>query len=459
MRIKDKYYWILLGCFIWFLFLWGLFGGSIPYLDSGIDFLQAHDFYSGGVQLLGLYWASLHPPLKMAVVSMFFFLFGTTSPVYALFGFVVACISSSAYFMIVRKSTKSVWVIASMMIIFVLYPMGVAGMIGGFTDYALFAWCLLAWAGYVTKRTYLVVIASLCAVLTKEPGILLPASLIIAYCLYALSTKSKIQWKFIFSIGVTTVGLFVWLGILSLYGKGAWSDHILATGYSSNGIIAALQNIYSGGWNNPYAFQNMLHLFVMNFHWVYWTMAVVGILAWGISQLLHQRPNADPQREALLPAGIFALLYSVLVLSFPTYAIPRYVLPVSASLFVFLLYAMNGFWHIHKAVYACCWGTLVIVSAIGLSRSSDPISLGIWKTMNIDNQGIYNMRDQYAGNDGITYNMQEAWIQKTRTSLIKAAMLFSSDCYQWKLYDPNNDKRIFTILHIPVQQKRIDCLR
>lgn len=454
----NKNHFILLGCIIWFVFLWGKFGGTIPYLDSGIDFLQAHDFYSGGVPSLGLYWASLHPPLKMGVISAFFFFFGVSARAYSLFGLIVACISVYAYYTLVRKSTKSFWIIASMMIIFVLYPLGAAGMIGGFTDYALFTWCLLAWAGYVANNTFVVMIASLCAVLTKEPGILLPSSLIIAELIHASATKNKIQWKFILLTALTVVGLFVWLCILSLYGKGVWSDHILAKGYSSNGIVAAIQNIYTGGWNNPYALQNTLHLFVMNFHWVYWLVAVVGILVWVIFLLLHKQPEEQHRREALLPASIFALLYIALVLSFPTYAIPRYVLPVSASLFIFLLYGMKGYWSIHKVGYVLCWLTLVVISVTGLYRSVDPVSLGILKTLKLDNQILYNMRDQYAGNDGITYNLQEGWLLKTRTSLIEESILSPSDCYQWKLYDPNNDKRIFSILDVPVQRKSIDCL-
>ncbi|MFH0749702.1 MAG: hypothetical protein V1917_02170 [Candidatus Gottesmanbacteria bacterium] len=444
-------------CFFWFVYLWIAFGTSIPYLDSGIDFLQAHDFYTGGIPLLGFHWASLHPPLKTAVVSVLFFLFGVSGRTYALFGLLLGSISCYSYYTIVKKNTTSLLFIAGMMMVFLLYPLGTAGMIGGFTDYALFTWCLLAWAGYCTNKRVVVIIASLCAVLTKEPGVLLPGSLIIAEFFHTYAAKSKIQWKYILVIFSTTLGLFVWLYILSLYGKGAWSDHILSEGYSSNGIIVALQNISSGGWNNPYALQNALHVFIMNFHWVYWIVAIVGLCIWVSVLFLHGKQQKI-QRNALLPAGIFALFYVVLVLSFPTYAIPRYILPVSASLFIFLVYGMNGYWFIHKTWYVLCWAVLVFVSITGLYRSVDPLSLSIWNTLKLDNQTVYNMRDSQAGNDGITYNLQESFLQKQRTITIHNGMLKPTDCYQWRLYDPNNDKRIFSILAIPIVYSTIDCL-
>jgi len=447
---------MLLCCLVWPLFLWMQFGGVIPYLDSGIDFLQAYDFYSGGLPALISHWASLHPPFKMTVVSILFFLFGSSSRAYALFGLLLGWIASCAYFVIVTKTIKSFWMIAGMMMIFLLYPLGVAGTIGGFTDYALFTWCLVAWAGYISNNTVVVFIASLCAVLTKEPGVFLPASLIIAELIQPTAIKRKIQWKFLISLAFTPVALFIWVGILSWYGKGAWSDHILAVGHFSNGMIASLQNISSGGWNNPYAFQNMLHVFVMNFQWVYWLVAIVGILL--ALFFCSKRPKHHPG-EALLPAAIFAFLYIVFVLSFPTYAIPRYVLPVSASLLVFLLYSLRGYWFVHISLSVVCWLIVCGVSVMGLFFSIDPVSLGIWKTLTLENQTLYNMRDERAGNDGITYNIQEALLVKSRTKQIQQGLLQTRDCYQWKLYDPRNDKRIFSLFGVRPGHTFIDCLR
>ena len=445
-------------CFLWLVYVWVTFGSSIPYLDSGIDFLQAHDFYTGGIPLLGSYWASLHPPLKTTVVSMLFFLFGVSGRAYTLFGLLLGSISYFAFYTIVKKNTTSFLFLVGMMLIFLLYPLGIAGMIGGFTDYAVFTWCLLAWAGYCLNKRAVVVIASLFAVLTKESGVLLPGSLILAEFIHTYATKSKVQWKYILVISSTILGLFVWLYILSFYGKGAWSDHILFEGYSSNGIIAALQNIFLGGWKNPYALQNVLHVFIMNFHWVYWIISIMGVCIWMSSVFLH-RKKYKIRRNALLPAGIFALFYIIFVLSFPTYAIPRYVLPVSASLFIFLLYGMKGYWRMHTIWYVICWAVLFVVSMAGLSRSIDPLSLRIWKPLKLDNQILYNMRDSFAGNDGITYNLQESFLHNQRTAVIRNGTLFPRDCYQWRLYDPNNDKRIFSILAIPVKHSTIDCLR
>jgi hypothetical protein len=96
---------------------------------------------------------------------------------------------------------------------------------------------------------------------------------------------------------------------------------------------------------------------------------------------------------------------------------------------------------------------------MGLFFSIDPVSLGIWKTLTLENQTLYNMRDERAGNDGITYNIQEALLVKSRTKQIQQGLLQTRDCYQWKLYDPRNDKRIFSLFGVRPGHTFIDCLR
>ena len=62
-----------------FLILTLPFINTLPYMDGNIDFIQTLDFYTGGLNQYFFNWGTIHPPLKLVLITPFYFLFDTTN--------------------------------------------------------------------------------------------------------------------------------------------------------------------------------------------------------------------------------------------------------------------------------------------------------------------------------------------------------------------------------------------
>lgn len=404
----------------WVLFLIFLLPhiGSIPYLDGNIDFVQAYDFYSGGFTKLAQNWGSLHPPLKVFIVSLFFRLFGIHPWVYTLVGIIIGLVGIGAMYGLARTlfGRKEAGIAA---LLLATSPLFLSVGIFSLTDYLLTVWVLLSLLMYAKKYYVWCGVFLTYSVLTKETALLLPISMLFF----------RPRLPAIFSL-IVYAG---WSWYLHSIGQRPWSDWIFTQTADKGAAFTIIHNLVTGRFLNPYAIQNWLHLFVLNYMWVVSALAVWGAFRW---------------RRTLAVYLLFGAFYTISVLSFQTYTIPRYVLPIVPLI---LLLAAVSVRRIAMVVF------LGAVTVLSLFTSTDPLSRAIWGETTWMGERLYNLRDNLSGNDGITYNLQYLAIVRERSRRMReaeklGAPIMSRDCY-FLFPDPNNEKKMIDILFLD----RITC--
>lgn len=245
-------------------------------------------------------------------------------------------------------------------------------------------------------------------------------------------------------VGIPLFIFLLWVEFLSLKGITPWSAHILATTANYGSFYTVVYNLITLSFINPYAIQNWLHLFVLNFAWVYWGVFLTGICIYWVKRGRRILTEIISNKTILIIIS-FCLSYVATVLSFQTYTIPRYVLPVvpflvlGCSWAIGILVKKKRYLEILSIVFAGC---LMVVS---LFYSVDPLSRWTWGTTSEDGVLLYDLRGHTSGNDGVTYNLQYEMIVARRMAFIKSiengntTLLNEGECK--KVFpDPSNDK-------------------
>ncbi len=424
--------------------------GQIPYLDGNIDFLKAYDFYQGGFANLFTQWNSVHPPLKETLLSTLYHIFGMSPFVYSIAGFIIGIIGliSMYHFARVLCGEKTA---RSGTLLLATYPLYLSTGIFTLTDYLLTALIISALFYYIKKRYILfALIASLC-VLTKETAILLPLSVILVEItpLFYRHLATKIAWRDVLLATIPLISIGLWFFFLQTQGKGAWSDWNFSSVHEKGTLYTIIHNVITLELFNKYAYHQWLILFVLNWNWIISLICLTGLIAW----LLKKRKNipiqtmfASQRTKTIVVCFLFSISYVLLVLSFQTFAIPRYALPIIPFILVALVASILYLTKITKFPILYLVPLFAMVICVRLFSSIDPISKNIWGRMSIMGDTFYALPFALSGSDGITYNMQYNFLVKKRTEAIILGYN-NFDCY-WLFPDPENDTKTLSLLDL-----------
>ena len=435
-------YWVLISPFL----------GSIPYLDGNIDFVKTSDLYTGGIQRLFANWRSIHPPLKELLTILFYKFFGVTSFSYTLVGMIFGSLGIIYFYLLCKKLIgNSVAKTATFLL--AACPLYLSIGIFALTDFLLTISILISLYYYTEKKFLNYSIFASMAFLAKETGLILAFSVLIVEIISAIKKR---YIKSLLSI-LPFFTAVIWSLLLKLNQKPLWSDWNFSETADKGSLYTIFYNLVSFNFLNKYAYQNWLHLFVLNFNWVFWILTLLGIL-------LFLRKNKltifklTSGLKTFYVIFIFNFVYIISVLSFQTYTIPRYVLPVIPFLLIGTSFCLETITKKSSALKIYLSVPLVIFVVIRLFMSADPISSLLWGKTNILGENMYSIHRHLAGNDGITYNMQYAQIVKKRTEKILLAdkgtgIVLSDECH-WIFPDPNNDNKTIEILKIDLNVKK-----
>lgn len=365
----------------------------IPANDGSLEFLQSKQWLLGN-NLISLMLD--HPPVKLIILSFFFKLFGYQSTCYIglLFGI---CGIIALYSIAKKLFDEKIALLSSIL----LSTSGLFIAVGLFSirDFLMTIFILIAFAFYLYTRYALYAIFICLAVLTKETAIFFAASILLS----DIFTKKAIKF-----ISFTPIlALVCYIGFIHFSGHHLWNDWNFSRTARDGSALTMMYNLLTLQIFNKYAYENWLHLFIFNFNWVYWILVIISFF--------HIKTAA--MKKNLFPLGLFALLFISMVLSFQTFTINRYILPLLPFVYLFAsfgVYQMKG-----KPIFITL---LVTFSLVSLFLSVDPISNMIWQKTHLLGEDIY-LNKSLDGDDGITYNMQYLVIMKKRT-----AMLQRGDC-------------------------------
>jgi hypothetical protein len=304
---------------------------------------------------------------------------------------------------------------------------------------------LIGFTAFFYRRYFVWGICLTLAVLSKETALLLPivfSVVLFIFSIYGIvSKKHKFQWRHLF-VFCSFIAFSGWLMFARSFGQGMWNDWIFITGERFGAIEAILHTIRTGALFNEYLKENLLHLFILNFQWILTTLAVFGCILGFRKSFLSKHPIDTNTRIGIFCMVSYFISYCLFVLSFQTYPIPRYTLPVEPYLLLAAGYCLVVLFRrkLFRIIISVGVGVLCIVR---LFYSADPVSYGLWGSMTIGGETLYAMNEHLSGNDGTTYNGQFLTITGIRTRQLRFASkthapVVSSSC-RWTFADVRND--------------------
>lgn len=427
---------------------------SIPYLDGNIDFVQSYHFFTGGFPRYFTNWGSVHPPLKIIFSALFFSLFGVNPVSYNILGFLTGVVAIWAFYRLARRlfNQHSANIAA---IILATSPLFLSTSIFSLRDNLMVCFILLSLYFYSLGSYPLCLFFSALSFLSKESGLLLIICVILVEII-ALIKNRKPTKLLVSLLGLVTP--IVWWHYLAINHKKSWSDWLFSENASRGTYYTMVKNIFSLKIFNRYAYQHWLHLFIMNFNWMFWLIIIVGIcltirkfkkksMSW--LYLL----NLTQKQKTVLAIILFCFGYFFTALCLQTYAIPRYILPVLSFTYLLTAFFLSEILDFinHEFVRTIIISTMVLLIFSSLFFSIDPLSDKIWGRVKIFSQSLYGLNNHLSGNDGITYNLQFLFLTHKRSNLILTAnshqqSVISSECL-WVFPDPRNDFQTLKILN------------
>jgi hypothetical protein len=312
----------------------------------------------------------------------------------------------------------------------------------------------------------------------KETALLLPCAFMVVEILFTINSwrlkKTRFHWKsFLLSILPAVLPLLLfygWLQFLNYNNKGVWSDWVFVESSDKGTFSVIVNNILSFSFLNKYAFQNWNQLLLLNFNWVMFGIIILGTF-FSLWRLTNQQKakirglifDADLKIKTVGVIIIFFLAYFILVLSFQTYTITRYGLPLIPLVIIYyakILYEFTKGKIVLEIISVLLISTITILS---LYKSIDPVSIQLWGKDNIAGEEMISLHKNLSGNDGLVYNLQALNISKHRSILANEAndrgtSIYSSSC-NWMLPDINNDRKIFDIFGLTKLQPQCESIR
>jgi hypothetical protein len=361
------------------------FLGVFPYLDGNTEFVIAHNFYSGNYLTN---WVAYHPPLKPIMASLLFQFFGVSG--YTLLGYILGLVGIASIYAIAQTIFDKKTAILSAVFL-ALSGLYVSTSLFSLNDFIMTVFILLSYAMYVRKKFFAYAIIVSLAVCAKESAILFPVSIAAVELFH-----KKFRWEHVIPILI----LCDWILFLRITGHGLWNSWNFS-GSQQHGILYTFfDNLITLKIFNQYAYDNWRHLFIFNYNWVFWIIAALAV----------PKLKRNQHFQIML---LFAFSYAAIVLSFQTYTITRYILPILPFVYIIAAY------YLVKVRYAPVVITLLMVIVLsGLFTSNDPFSNQIWNKRTVLNGGEFYSRAN-DGMDGITYNMQFLQLTKKRDTIIR----------------------------------------
>ena len=449
---KQKIF--LISILILFSFLYLPYINSIPYLDGNIDFVRSWRFYTGGLKEYFENDRTVHPPFKFFLVSLFFRIFGINVFSYNSLGFILGVVGIIFIFKFIKEFLDvEIAKLATPLIAF--YPLFLSTGIFSLADYILTILIIVSLYFYLKEKYFWYALTTSVGFLTKETALLIPFIVFLIEILYLWreifkNSPFQLLKKLFFIILPLTVAL-IWILILRLSGKKMWSDWIFSETAEKGSFYTILYNLSTFNFLNKYAYQHWRQFFFLNFNWIYCVFDLVGliiILTRGVNwlKIIKGLKEGNTKTKTSLIVFLFFVSYFLTVLTFQTYTIPRYALPIIPFFLILTSYSVNVIGKKFSVIKNFLIIFLFATLSISLFFSPDPLAKKIWGKEKVFGETLYALNHHLAGNDGITYNFQYFFILKKRTNFLINKQI-KNECY-WLFPDIRNDRVTLKILNI-----------
>lgn len=374
---------------------------SIPYLDGNIDFVKSYDFYEGGIQQYFHNWGSVHPPFKLLLPVFLFRLFGVNIILFNIIGFVFGVLGIIFMYKLCQNIFNEKTALLSSLLLAVS-PIFLASGIFSLIDFLISVLIIISLYFYSYKNNLMYGLISTLAVLTKETALLLPIVVILVESFILITQKLKVSkkdfknlknifLKFAY-ISIPFLAYLSWYFFIRLAGQTTWNDWNFSSTSDRGSFYTIFNNLISFNFLNNYAYDNWKQLFVLNFNWFFWIIFLIGVI-FVPKDLLIIKKNLIKNiqiTKTIFVMIIFSILYFLAVLSFQTFTIPRYGLPILCFLIIGVSWTtvniLNKKNTLIKITFLFFFISIILLR---LFYSIDPVSIKLWGTTNILGQTFF----------------------------------------------------------------------
>lgn len=321
---------------------------------------------------------------------------------------------------------------------------------------------ILALSCYFLKKPILLSAALVLLALMKETAALLIIAFFLAWSILTIFQKPPARIKIreflnlvlIFSPAILT--LFIWRQYVIHLGTTEWRDTIFITN-GAGSYETVMHNLFTLQIFNRFLKENLTNALWLNFQWVYLLMILL-IIPWTWQKIIKLFSNRA-QAAFLTTVVCFTLIYILLVLSFPTWTVLRYSIPILLMLYLVLAILISK---LSGKIYSALLTGLVILSLIANLYSLDPLTSN--KLVPYYGINLYDLPFWDGGPDRLIYNSQFLQAVKNQNIIIQKAISVNADiiltnCDEFKL----GEKLWGIYLHRDFYpefnlQKKIECI-
>lgn len=189
MKIFKEEKYLFVAIFV-YICLAAPFLTSIPYLDGNIDFVKSYDYYNGGFTELFNNWRSVHPPLKLILISIFYKLFGVNVYVFNSLGLLLEILGITSMYLFTRKALGKTTANLTTVLISTS-PLFISVGFFSLIDFLLTVFILSSFYFYVTQKYVLFAFFASLAVLSKETGLVFISSILSIEALFWIIKIAK----------------------------------------------------------------------------------------------------------------------------------------------------------------------------------------------------------------------------------------------------------------------------
>ena len=416
--------------------------GESPSLDPLVIYRESTQFYNGGLMEILSAGTTVHPPLIYLLNSMAFFVFGKDPMSYNLVGTLVFILSSIfLYFMI--KSLFGIKTAVPMTILLFLNPLVIINSFYLMNDMLILMGTILAIGFYSCGRKYFLSATLALMTLMKETSYIIIFSIFLISFFRVIIKNEDIKNKLKqlareMLIFIPAILIFLaWSYFLKSLGTTEWREPFFGAA-NQNSYIIIIENLYSLKIFNIFLSQNLRNAFLLNFQWIY----LIGLIFYGLLYKRDILTLTKEQKYFFYILIIIILFYIILVFPFPTWTIPRYVLPILFPFFFFFAFFISRIRQ--QKLYLSMIMAFFILALISNFFSLDPLSLGKGK-IEIHNQSFYNINYSNGGPDRIIYNTQFLNVVRDQNNFIKDIINKNSSIIIANCYDLKLGEKVYSI--------------
>lgn len=411
---------------LFFLLVTFGFWGQYPSLDPMLNYRDAVQLHQTGFRDLSLTQNGriIHPPLLNVLISAGFSVFGQSPFAYNAIGFSLFVLTSLVFYKFARQEFDRQTATLSSLLLF-----GNPLMITNFF-YGSYEMPILVGLVFLLRYHSIGAILPLALTLAFFPLMKETALVIPLLFLLWLIIKKRFNFFLFIPFFVVWGG---WLFYSNVNQLTAWRDvsGFFPSGSSSFQIV--MDGVFRLKLFNSYLLSHLFNLFVFNFQWVY--------LALIVSCLFIRRASKFPPIIILL--ALISAGYIILALSYPTWTIVRYTLPLYPFLFLLLAFLIFRLPKYLRMLFIFTALSTTLISNIG---SFDPITRKIFPGDKIIyGTNFYNTPFLPYSLDGANYNRDFLLAVKNQNELIQKIVTAQSEIVVTNCQDLKLSEKLWTI--------------